>query len=177
MDGAARADPAYRGDYGGDTWRRDSGYHQGPAWTWLIGAWIEAHLRIHGNVGAALGVLQGNQPTVALALRLRARQHPFAILLLHDGALRTEVGIVHVEIRQPLGLRPQQAFEVVAFRYFRNTERGHIIRAHIFQHATVAPHRGSHCIYDDCFPHYILQSMNCFVIRFQADCRQTEAGS
>jgi glycogen debranching enzyme len=51
-------DPAYRGDYGGDAWRRDSGYHQGPVWTWLVGAWIEAHLRVHGDVAAARSFLR-----------------------------------------------------------------------------------------------------------------------
>jgi predicted glycogen debranching enzyme len=47
----------YRGDYGGDQVRRDSGYHQGPAWTWLIGAYVEAHLRVHGDVAAARSFL------------------------------------------------------------------------------------------------------------------------
>lgn len=28
--------------YGGDQWRRDSSYHQGTAWTWLIGPYIDA---------------------------------------------------------------------------------------------------------------------------------------
>jgi predicted glycogen debranching enzyme len=50
-------DPAYRGDYGGDPYRRDSGYHQGPVWTWLIGAYVEAHLRLRGDVAAARTIL------------------------------------------------------------------------------------------------------------------------
>ena len=49
----APGDPAYRGDYGGDAWQRDSGYHQGPVWTWLIGPWVEAHLRVHGDITVA----------------------------------------------------------------------------------------------------------------------------
>jgi predicted glycogen debranching enzyme len=51
------ADPDYRGDYGGDQLRRDSGYHQGPVWTWLAGAYVEAHLRVHRDVGAARSIL------------------------------------------------------------------------------------------------------------------------
>ena len=48
---------AHRGDYGGDAFRRDSGYHQGPVWTWLIGAYVEAHYRIYGDREAALALM------------------------------------------------------------------------------------------------------------------------
>ena len=50
-------DPDYRGDYGGDQHQRDSGYHQGPVWTWLAGAYVEAHLRVHGDDAAARALL------------------------------------------------------------------------------------------------------------------------
>ncbi len=50
-------DPDYRGDYGGDQRQRDSGYHQGPVWTWLAGAYVEAHLRVHGDAAAARSLL------------------------------------------------------------------------------------------------------------------------
>jgi predicted glycogen debranching enzyme len=49
--------PAYTGDYGGDPFRRDSTYHQGPVWTWLIGAYAEAHERVYGDRAAALAYL------------------------------------------------------------------------------------------------------------------------
>jgi predicted glycogen debranching enzyme len=49
---------AYRGDYGGDSTRRDSGYHQGPVWTWVIGGYVEAHYRVYGDHAAALALLQ-----------------------------------------------------------------------------------------------------------------------
>jgi predicted glycogen debranching enzyme len=48
---------AYHGDYGGDPARRDSGYHQGPVWSWLIGGYVEAHYRAYGDRDAALGLL------------------------------------------------------------------------------------------------------------------------
>jgi predicted glycogen debranching enzyme len=51
-------DPAYRGDYGGDPARRDAGYHQGPVWTWLLGAYAEAHFRVHRDRAAALRFLK-----------------------------------------------------------------------------------------------------------------------
>jgi predicted glycogen debranching enzyme len=51
-------DPAYQGTYGGDQLRRDAAYHQGPVWPWLIGAYVEAHLRIHGDRAAARDLLR-----------------------------------------------------------------------------------------------------------------------
>jgi predicted glycogen debranching enzyme len=37
---------AYLGRYAGDRLERDAAYHQGTAWTWLIGPWAEASLRV-----------------------------------------------------------------------------------------------------------------------------------
>jgi predicted glycogen debranching enzyme len=51
------ADPAYQGDYRGDRRRRDGAYHQGPVWSWLIGAYVEAHLRVHADPVAARSLL------------------------------------------------------------------------------------------------------------------------
>jgi glycogen debranching enzyme len=38
--------------------RRDSGYHRGPVWTWLLGPYAEAHDRVHHDRWAALALLQ-----------------------------------------------------------------------------------------------------------------------
>jgi predicted glycogen debranching enzyme len=54
----APSDPAYRGDYGGDQVRRDGAYHQGPVWSWLLGAYAEATYRLTGDRDAALTVLR-----------------------------------------------------------------------------------------------------------------------
>jgi predicted glycogen debranching enzyme len=51
-------DPDYRGDYVGGPGRRDSGYHQGPVWTWLLGPYAEAHYRVFGDRAAALALLR-----------------------------------------------------------------------------------------------------------------------
>ena len=51
-------EPAYQGDYGGDAAHRDGGYHQGPVWTWLLGAYAEADARVHGDQAAALALLR-----------------------------------------------------------------------------------------------------------------------
>ncbi len=40
-------DPAYRGRYGGNPESRDSAYHQGTVWPWLMGPFIEAYLKVH----------------------------------------------------------------------------------------------------------------------------------
>jgi len=45
----ARGDPAYRGHYAGGPSERDSAYHQGTAWPWLIGAFVDAWLNVHGD--------------------------------------------------------------------------------------------------------------------------------
>jgi glycogen debranching enzyme len=45
-------DPAYRGRYAGGPAERDAGYHQGPVWPWLMGPFVEAWLRVHGDTTA-----------------------------------------------------------------------------------------------------------------------------
>jgi glycogen debranching enzyme len=39
-------DPRYRRAYGGSWESRDRSYHQGTVWAWLMGAFIEAHLKV-----------------------------------------------------------------------------------------------------------------------------------
>lgn len=39
--------PDYCGVYGGDRLKRDSAYHQGTVWGWLLGTFIEAHLKVY----------------------------------------------------------------------------------------------------------------------------------
>jgi glycogen debranching enzyme len=59
------ADPRYRGRYEGDPWSRDSGYHQGAVWPWLIGAYWEAKLRQEGfSEAARAAVRAGMQPLI-----------------------------------------------------------------------------------------------------------------
>ncbi|MDF2441380.1 MAG: hypothetical protein JWN98_2364, partial [Abditibacteriota bacterium] len=40
-------DAQYRGIYIGDQWQRDSGYHQGTVWGWLLGPFLSAYLRVN----------------------------------------------------------------------------------------------------------------------------------
>jgi glycogen debranching enzyme len=41
----------YRPDYAGPQTQRDLAYHQGSAWPWLLGAYLEAYLSIFGRSG------------------------------------------------------------------------------------------------------------------------------
>lgn len=51
-------DPEYQGHYGGDPRQRDSVYHQGTVWGWLIGPFVQAHLRVYGDPAKAREFLQ-----------------------------------------------------------------------------------------------------------------------
>jgi predicted glycogen debranching enzyme len=39
----------YQGHYGGDQRQRDSAYHQGTVWGWLLGHFVLAHLRVYND--------------------------------------------------------------------------------------------------------------------------------
>jgi predicted glycogen debranching enzyme len=45
----APGEPGYRPRFGTSVFERDSGYHQGTVWPWLIGPFVEAWLRVRGN--------------------------------------------------------------------------------------------------------------------------------
>ena len=45
----ARSDPKYRPHYAGGPFERDSAYHQGTVWPWLLGPFITAYLRAFPN--------------------------------------------------------------------------------------------------------------------------------
>lgn len=50
-------DPAYHARFNGDPMQRDSAYHQGTVWPWLIGPYIDVHLRLFHDCSAALAHL------------------------------------------------------------------------------------------------------------------------
>jgi predicted glycogen debranching enzyme len=45
----APGEPGYVPRYEGDAWHRDSSYHQGTVWPWLVGPFVEAWVRVRGN--------------------------------------------------------------------------------------------------------------------------------
>jgi predicted glycogen debranching enzyme len=48
----------YIGRYQGDSWQRDSAYHMGTAWGWLLGPYARAHFRVYGNARFAQSLLE-----------------------------------------------------------------------------------------------------------------------
>ena len=42
-------DPNYRGRYEGDPRSRDGAYHQGTVWPWLLGPFLTAYVKVHGE--------------------------------------------------------------------------------------------------------------------------------
>ncbi len=45
------SEPGYRPHYGGDQWSRDSAYHKGTVWSWLLGPFVSAMIRVEGKAG------------------------------------------------------------------------------------------------------------------------------
>lgn len=54
----AANDDEYIGTYKGDVIERDSAYHQGTVWGWLIGPFIAAHLRVYKDPSMARSYLE-----------------------------------------------------------------------------------------------------------------------
>ena len=51
-------DSQYSGNYGGNPYDRDSVYHQGPVWGWLLGPYACAHMRVYKNRDRAREILR-----------------------------------------------------------------------------------------------------------------------
>ncbi|MBI1923731.1 amylo-alpha-1,6-glucosidase [Candidatus Poribacteria bacterium] len=47
------SDEKYIGHYGGSPYHRDSAYHQGTVWAWLIGPFITAYVKVNGGTASA----------------------------------------------------------------------------------------------------------------------------
>ncbi|MBL8242458.1 MAG: glycogen debranching enzyme family protein [Bryobacterales bacterium] len=54
-------DPAYRGRYVGGVMERDSAYHQGPVWLWLMGPFLTAYARVHPGSPRLAEIFRGMQ--------------------------------------------------------------------------------------------------------------------
>lgn len=53
----APGQPGYRGRHSGPPRERDAGYHQGTVWAWLLGPFVQAHLRVYNNLARAAAFL------------------------------------------------------------------------------------------------------------------------
>ena len=47
----------YVGIYGGDAFKRDSSYHEGTVWSWLLGPYVDAIMKVQGTRGKAQEVI------------------------------------------------------------------------------------------------------------------------
>lgn len=54
----AAAHPDYSGHYGGNPVERDGTYHQGTVWSWLMGPFVQAHLRVYQDPAVARTLLE-----------------------------------------------------------------------------------------------------------------------
>jgi predicted glycogen debranching enzyme len=70
----APGDPSYAGRYEGDARQRDSIYHQGTVWPWLLGAYVDALLNVQG-------------PRPEVLARARELLRPLLDHLVHDACL------------------------------------------------------------------------------------------
>jgi len=50
-----KSDVNYVPVYGGDQWHRDSAYHQGTVWSWLLGPYIDALMKVNDENLVAIG--------------------------------------------------------------------------------------------------------------------------
>jgi predicted glycogen debranching enzyme len=64
----APGEPDYKPKYDGDLRARDAAYHQGTVWSWLIGPFVDAWLKVHPkDVDGARRFLEGVKPHLANA--------------------------------------------------------------------------------------------------------------
>jgi glycogen debranching enzyme len=47
-------DPRYKGQFQGNIFERDSAYHNGTAWPWLLGPFVDAWIHVRGNSPEAI---------------------------------------------------------------------------------------------------------------------------
>ncbi|GCE13237.1 amylo-alpha-1,6-glucosidase [Tengunoibacter tsumagoiensis] len=51
-------DPAYQNHFHGDRHQRDGAYHQGTVWPWLLGPYLDVHLRLYNDRTALIPLLR-----------------------------------------------------------------------------------------------------------------------
>ena len=95
----APSDPQYRGRFEGDPASRDSAYHQGTVWPWLMGPFLSAYLNVNGRCGSGVagGISQVRPGRRARADSggLRRRRAPPAGRLHRTGLERGRIAPRH----------------------------------------------------------------------------------
>jgi predicted glycogen debranching enzyme len=49
-----KSDKHYTPVYGGDQYHRDSSYHEGTVWSWLLGPYVDSIMKVYGNQGKSM---------------------------------------------------------------------------------------------------------------------------
>ncbi|MBN8731711.1 MAG: glycogen debranching enzyme N-terminal domain-containing protein [Acidobacteria bacterium] len=65
----ARGDARYRARYSGGVWERDSAYHQGTVWPWLMGPFVTASMKVNGSSAEARETARGWVRAFSQAMR------------------------------------------------------------------------------------------------------------
>ena len=95
----ARSDPNYKGRYNGPQIQRDAAYHNGTVWPWLMGAFLEAYLKVNDRSEAAVN-------------QAREWLHPLVYNMFEQGAIGQISEIFEGdEPHRPVGC-PAQAWSV-----------------------------------------------------------------
>ena len=58
MRSIAQDEEGYVAKYGGDIWQRDTGYHQGTVWGWLMGPYLLADFQVFRDKGRVMKILK-----------------------------------------------------------------------------------------------------------------------
>lgn len=77
--------PNYRGHLVGDMRERDAAYHQGTVWPWLLGPFVEAWVRVHGDSPATRQTAREQFLSPLLAALVDANNGPLHIPEIVDG--------------------------------------------------------------------------------------------
>jgi predicted glycogen debranching enzyme len=67
--------PLYKGHYHGDAVNRDTAYHNGTVWPWLLGAYVKAYLKVHNYSKNSLEDMRALLQGFDVHLERRSRNH------------------------------------------------------------------------------------------------------
>ncbi|MEM0362562.1 MAG: amylo-alpha-1,6-glucosidase [Sulfolobaceae archaeon] len=69
LSSLAREDPKYKPVYKGDRSSRDEAYHNGPIWPWLLGAYVDAKIRLKSDTIELKLLIEQFKPLISYAIQ------------------------------------------------------------------------------------------------------------
>ena len=105
----APGEPGYAAHYGGGVAQARCSYHQGTVWPWLIGAFVEAWVRVRGNTAAAKAEARARflPPLYRTSRTRRARPH-LGNLRRRTAAHAARLSISSLVVRRTAAARTQR---------------------------------------------------------------------